>query len=218
MDQIKRGERLSPPNRSSGYTQEALVSGHKIILRTQEYDDRSLAGIAIDMSKEGSGFRAVLRGIAESVTIGLQHGVPLEAYVEAFTFTKFEPAGFVEGNDAVKNTTSILDYVFRELAITYLDRTDLAHVSPQGVPFDDLEDVSESIFASKGYYRGRLPTTSLQVVSNQPLVEASSEISEEAKAKMQGYEAKVCSECGHRTLVRSGRELKCNSCGGIFKK
>jgi ribonucleoside-diphosphate reductase alpha chain len=217
MEQIKRGERLPPPNRSSGYTQEAVVGDHKVILRTQEYEDRTLAGISIEMQKEGAGFRAVLNGIAQSVTIGLQHGVPLETYVESFTFTRFEPAGRVEGNDVVLNATSILDYIFRELAITYLERTDLAHIAPRGVSFSDIEDISEGVVASKGYYRGRLPTSILHPVTVKSLGKDNLEISEEDKARMQGYEAEACSECGKRTLVRNGKILKCNTCGGVFE-
>ncbi|MFN7595969.1 MAG: vitamin B12-dependent ribonucleotide reductase, partial [Cereibacter sp.] len=92
----------------------------------------------IDMHKEGAGFRAMMNNFAIAVSVGLQYGVPLEEFVEAFTFTRFEPAGMVQGNDSIKNATSILDYIFRELAVSYLDRTDLAHVKPQGASFDDL--------------------------------------------------------------------------------
>jgi ribonucleoside-diphosphate reductase alpha chain len=98
------------------------------ILRTGEYDDGRLGEIFIDMHKEGAAFRALMNNFAIAVSLGLQYGVPLEEYVDAFTFTKFEPAGMVQGNDAIKNATSILDYIFRELAVSYLGRHDLAHV------------------------------------------------------------------------------------------
>jgi ribonucleoside-diphosphate reductase alpha chain len=90
------------------------------------------------MHKEGAGFRAMMNNFAIAVSVGLQYGVPLEEFVDAFTFTRFEPAGMVQGNDSIKNATSILDYIFRELAVSYLDRTDLAHVKPSGTAFDDL--------------------------------------------------------------------------------
>jgi len=121
-------ERDKLPNRRKGYTQKAVVGGHKVYLRTGEFDDGRLGEIFIDMHKEGAAFRAMMNNFAISISIGLQYGVPLEEYVEAFTFTKFEPAGMVQGNDAIKNATSILDYVFRELAVSYLERNDLAHV------------------------------------------------------------------------------------------
>ncbi|MCL4187224.1 MAG: vitamin B12-dependent ribonucleotide reductase [Rhodobacteraceae bacterium] len=131
-----RRERL--PDRRKGYTQKAIVGGHKVYLRTGEYGDGRLGEIFIDMHKEGAGFRAMMNNFAIAVSMGLQYGVPLEEFVDAFTFTRFEPSGLVQGNEAIKNATSILDYIFRELAISYLDRTDLAHVQPQGARFDEL--------------------------------------------------------------------------------
>ncbi|MCO5132786.1 MAG: vitamin B12-dependent ribonucleotide reductase [Phyllobacteriaceae bacterium] len=121
-------EREKMPDRRKGYTQKANVGGHKVYLRTGEYNDGRLGEIFIDMHKEGAAFRAMMNNFAIAVSLGLQYGVPLEEYVEAFIFTKFEPAGMVIGNDAIKNATSILDYVFRELAVSYLGRNDLSHV------------------------------------------------------------------------------------------
>ena len=118
------------PDRRKGYTQKAVVGGHKVYLRTGEYDDGRLGEIFIDMHKEGAAFRAMMNNFAIAISLGLQYGVPLEEYVEAFTFTRFEPAGFVQGNERIKSATSILDYVFRELAVSYLGRNDLAHVDP----------------------------------------------------------------------------------------
>ena len=109
-------EREKLPDRRKGYTQKAIVGGHKVYLRTGEYDDGRLGEIFIDMHKEGAAFRAMMNNFAIAISLGLQYGVPLEEYVEAFTFTRFEPAGIVQGNDAIKNATSILDYIFRELA------------------------------------------------------------------------------------------------------
>jgi ribonucleoside-diphosphate reductase alpha chain len=127
---IVRAERERLPNRRRGYTQKATVGGHKVYLRTGEYDDGRLAEVFIDMHKEGSAFRSLMNNFAIAISLGLQYGVPLEEYVEAFTFTRFEPSGIVEGNDTIKMATSIIDYIFRELAISYLGRNDLAHVEP----------------------------------------------------------------------------------------
>ena len=135
--EIVRG-RDKLPGRRKGYTQKAVVGGHKVYLRTGEYDDGKLGEIFIDMHKEGAALRAMMNNFAISVSVGLQYGVPLEEYVDAFTFTKFEPAGMVQGNESIKNATSILDYVFRELAVSYLGRNDLAHVEASEMGFDAL--------------------------------------------------------------------------------
>ncbi len=126
-------EREKMPDRRKGYTQKAVVGGHKVYVRTGEYDDGRLGEIFIDMHKEGAALRSIMNNFAIAVSLGLQYGVPLEEYVDAFTFTRFEPNGIVQGNEAIKNATSILDYVFRELAVSYLDRFDLAHVNPSRV-------------------------------------------------------------------------------------
>ncbi|TWG94161.1 ribonucleoside-diphosphate reductase class II [Mesorhizobium sp. J18] len=153
-------EREKLPNRRKGYTQKAVVGGHKVYLRTGEFDDGRLGEIFIDMHKEGAAFRAMMNNFAIAISLGLQYGVPLEEYVEAFTFTKFEPAGMVQGNDAIKNATSILDYVFRELAVSYLGRHDLAHVDTSDFSNTSLgRGISEGKATpfSKGLYRGASP-------------------------------------------------------------
>ena len=178
VKEVVKSHREKMPERRKGYTQKAIVGGHKVYLRTGEYGDGSLGEIFIDMHKEGAGFRAMMNNFAIAVSVGLQYGVPLEEFVDAFTFTKFEPAGMVQGNDSIKNATSILDYIFRELAVSYLDRTDLAHVKPEGAAFDDLgrgeeegvSNISEMSdtaanrslevlkqISSTGYLRKRLP-------------------------------------------------------------
>src|SRR5499426_1112605 len=131
-------ERERMPDRRKGYTQKAVVGGHKVYLRTGEYDDGRLGEIFIDMHKEGAALRSLLNNFAIAVSLGLQYGVPLDEYVDAFTFTRFEPSGPVQGNDSIKYATSILDYVFRELAVSYLERFDLAHVEPTEGGFDAL--------------------------------------------------------------------------------
>ncbi|HUL09757.1 MAG TPA: vitamin B12-dependent ribonucleotide reductase, partial [Candidatus Acidoferrum sp.] len=133
-----RAKRERLPNRRKSYIQKAIVGGHKVYLHTGEYEDGTLGEIFIDMHKEGAAFRSLMNNFAIAISIGLQYGVPLEEFVEAFTFTRFEPHGMVEGNDAIKMATSILDYVFRELAISYLGRTDLAHVQPSDVLPDSM--------------------------------------------------------------------------------
>jgi ribonucleoside-diphosphate reductase alpha chain len=137
-------ERL--PQRRKGYTQKAIVGGHKVYLRTGEYEDGRVGEIFVDMHKEGAAFRSLMNNFAIAISIGLQYGVPLEEFVEAYTFTRFEPSGLVEGNDAIKMSTSVLDYIFRELAISYLGRSDLAHVEqadlhPDGVGRGQSEGV-----------------------------------------------------------------------------
>jgi ribonucleoside-diphosphate reductase alpha chain len=178
IKEIQKSHREKMPERRKGYTQKAIVGGHKVYLRTGEYEDGNLGEIFIDMHKEGAGFRAMMNNFAIAVSVGLQYGVPLEEFVDAFTFTKFEPAGMVQGNDSIKNATSILDYIFRELAVSYLDRTDLAHVKPEGAAFDDIgRGVEEGVsnvstpsedaasrslevlkqISSTGYLRKRMP-------------------------------------------------------------
>jgi ribonucleoside-diphosphate reductase alpha chain len=130
LSQDRRGLRAKLPDRRTGYIQKAVVGGHKVYLHTGEYEDGRLGEIFLDMHKEGAAFRSLMNNFAIAVSVGLQYGVPLEEFVEAFTFTRFEPAGLVRGNAKIKNATSILDYIFRELAISYLERNELAHVNP----------------------------------------------------------------------------------------
>ena len=154
-------EREKLPSRRKGYTQKAVVGGHKVYLRTGEYDDGRIGDIFVDMHKEGAALRSLLNNFAIAISLGLQYGVPLEEYVDAFTFTRFEPSGPVQGNDSIKFATSILDYVFRELAVSYLERFDLAHVDPSEVGgYDALgkgveEGKPAPNFISKGLTRSR---------------------------------------------------------------
>ena len=167
---LMRMERVNLPNRRKGYTQKARVGGHKVYLRTGEYEDGRLGEIFIDMHKEGAAFRSLMNNFAIAISIALQYGVPLEEFVDAFTFTRFEPAGPVEGNDTIRMATSILDYIFRELGVSYLGRYDLAHhtaqeISPdtvgkgesEGGPFRAGDDPLPVVrrLASKGYVRSR---------------------------------------------------------------
>ena len=158
-----RADRERLPDRRKGYTQKAVVGGHKVYLRTGEYADGRLGEIFIDMHKEGAAFRSLMNNFAIAVSVGLQYGVPLEEFVDAFTFTRFEPAGPVRGNEAIKNATSILDYLFRELAVSYLGRYELAHVDPSEIGSTTLGsgDAGEGkrsteALVSPGFTRGRL--------------------------------------------------------------
>ncbi|MCW5685108.1 MAG: vitamin B12-dependent ribonucleotide reductase [Pseudolabrys sp.] len=161
-------EREKLPSRRKGYTQKAVVGGHKVYLRTGEYDDGRLGEIFIDMHKEGAALRSFINNFAIAVSLGLQYGVPLDEYVDAFTFTRFEPSGPVQGNDTIKFATSILDYVFRELAVSYLERFDLGHVDPSEGNFDALGKGEQegrapaaTKFVSKGLTRSRTDKLSL---------------------------------------------------------
>ena len=140
IERVVERERQRLPDRRKGYTQKALVGGHKVYLRTGEFEDGHIGEIFIDMHKEGAAFRSLMNNFAIAISIGLQYGVPLEEYVDAFTFTRFDPAGVVEGNSSIKMATSILDYIFRELAISYLGRHDLAHAEPHDVLPDAMGD------------------------------------------------------------------------------
>jgi ribonucleoside-diphosphate reductase alpha chain len=191
------------------------------------------------MHKEGASFRALMNNFAIAVSVGLQYGVPLEEFVDAFTFTKFEPAGMVQGNDSIKQATSILDYIFRELAVSYLDRTDLAHVMPKGDLFESALAADEGNSAirdmlSPGFVRKRLPVgmslSMMAAVEAAPMLVAEAiaapvatavataapmtALDNRTKAKIQGYEGEACGECGNYTLVRNGTCMKCNTCGG----
>jgi len=167
VERVRAQEREKLPNRRKSYTQKATVGGHKVYLHTGEYEDGRLGEIFIDMHKEGAAFRSLMNNFAIAISLGLQYGVPLEEFVEAFTFTRFEPAGLVTGNETIKNATSVLDYIFRELAVSYLGRHDLAHVDPREIvggtglgssdeDTDDELDLEEPArkFVSHGLIRG----------------------------------------------------------------
>ncbi|MGI9312104.1 MAG: vitamin B12-dependent ribonucleotide reductase, partial [Alphaproteobacteria bacterium] len=184
-------EREKLPHRRKGYTQKAVVGGHKVYLRTGEYDDGRIGEIFIDMHKEGAAFRSLMNNFAIAISLGLQYGVPLDEFVDSFTFTRFEPAGLVQGNDTIKNATSVLDYIFRELAISYLERNDLAHVDPNtispdtiGNPEHDHQPAPANKYISTGYGRSKndnlfmLPSADLQLTgTNDILTPTSSSVS-----------------------------------------
>ncbi|MDO8901311.1 MAG: ribonucleotide reductase [Phenylobacterium sp.] len=204
------------PDRRKGYIQKASVGGHKVYLHTGEYDEGELGEIFIDMHKEGAAFRSLMNNFAIAVSIGLQYGVPLDEFVEAFVFTRFEPAGPVTGNDSVRSATSILDYVFRELGVSYLGRDDLANADPDELNADGLgrgkadepglaagEPQPASRYISKGFSRGAAPDN-LVVLS----------LADHRAARTPSAQtADVCPACGDIAAVRKGASLICETCG-----
>lgn len=199
-----RGMKRPLPNKRKGYTQKATIGGHKIYIRTGEYQDGSLGEIFLDMHKEGAAFRSLMNCFAIAISLGLQYGVPLEEFVESYTFMRFEPNGPVSGHDQIKMATSLLDYILRDLAINYLDRHDLGQVR---IPQEDLRGDSVQPYTNvQGAGQGiHLPAA--QQLSNYT---ASQEFS---AARLKGYEGDPCPECNQFTMVRNGVCLKCISCG-----
>jgi len=193
-------KRKKLPNRRLGYTQKANVGGHNIYIRTGEYQDGQLGEIFIDMHKEGAAFRSLMHNFAMAISIALQYGVPLEEFVEAFVFTRFDPSGPVKSNPHIKMATSILDYIFRELGISYLNRYDLAHVQIKDLTQDAL---AEPIAAQ----------TKVQAVVGSDTVVDMEASAQAKKAKILGYVGDSCTECGNFTMVRNGTCLKCVTCG-----
>ncbi len=230
-------ERRRLPDRRAGYTQKARIGNHKIYLRTGEYADGTLGEIFVDMHKEGAAFRSMTNCFAIAVSLGLQHGVPLEEFVDAFTFTRFEPNGVVQGNPHIKMATSIIDYIFRELAITYLGRHDLAHVDPEDLRGDAVRriDGDEPAFEKEEVVEERLaepqpqakPFAPPRSEHLNPLKEngnghpnghgkasGATALQEKVRlARLKGYEGDPCPECGQLTMVRSGACMKCDTCG-----
>ena len=211
VDRARARRRL--PDRRKGYIQKASVGGHKVYLHTGEYDDGELGEVFIDMHKEGAAFRSVMNNFAIAISIGLQYGVPLEEFVEAFVFTRFEPAGAVTGNDTVRSATSILDYIFRELGVSYLDRQDLASGEDAGLDVEGLgrgaaegqgppAPVPAAHFISKGFSRGAAPDNLLFLPS-----------ARSAGASRSGGDRDICPACGEVALSYRGARRICQSCG-----
>jgi ribonucleoside-diphosphate reductase alpha chain len=202
------------PDRRKGYIQKAAVGGHKVYIHTGEYDDGELGEIFIDMHKEGAAFRSLMNNFAIAISIGLQYGVPLDEFVDAFVFTRFEPAGRVTGNDSIRSATSILDYIFRELGVSYLDRHELANADPEGLNADGLgEGASEDAaavpaarFISKGFARGAAPDNLVVLPFGQKREPA-------PLPPPQPTEATACPACGDFTLQQRGAGWICDTCG-----
>jgi len=211
---VARRQRL--PFRRGGYTQKVKIGGQSVYLRTGEYENRQLGEIFIDMHREGAAFRSLMNCFAIAISLGLQHGVPLEEFVDAFVFTKFEPSGMVNGSPHVKMTTSIIDYIFRELAVTYLGRDDLAHVAPEDILLRKMKPSDDNVHTEQlkiELKKKENPITeSVNTVGSQA-VKMSSSDSDYDRAKQLGYTGDSCPECGSMTMIRNGTCLKCMTCG-----
>lgn len=198
------------PDRRKGYIQKAAVGGHKVYIHTGEYEDGELGEIFIDMHKEGAAFRSLMNNFAIAISIGLQYGVPLDEFVDAFVFTRFEPAGRVTGNDSIRSATSILDYIFRELGVSYLDRHELANAEPEPSA-DGLDEKPEgeavpaARFISKGFARGSAP-------DNLVVLPFGKKSEPEARAAA-NTEAVACPACGDFSLQQRGPGWVCDTCG-----
>ncbi|MEW5884263.1 MAG: vitamin B12-dependent ribonucleotide reductase [Armatimonadota bacterium] len=218
------------PSRRRGYTQKARVGGHKVYLRTGEYEDGSLGEIFVDMHREGAAFRSLMNCFAIAISLGLQYGVPLEEFVDAFVFTRFEPNGIVKGNDKIKMATSVIDYIFRELAVTYLGRTDFVQVTSEdlrsdtigGPEFTEEEVMDENVtdIPVPGQTRedhtsaGYLGATQAPPQPTRETVNVGADAVHSVQtARLLGFEGDPCPDCGQFTLVRNGTCLKCTSCG-----
>ncbi|WP_295242252.1 TSCPD domain-containing protein [uncultured Brevundimonas sp.] len=201
------------PDRRKGYIQKAAVGGHKVYIHTGEYEDGELGEIFIDMHKEGAAFRSLMNNFAIAISIGLQYGVPLDEFVDAFVFTRFEPAGRVTGNDSIKSATSILDYIFRELGVSYLERAELANAGTDDLNADGLGDgkpdanaaVPAARFISKGFARGSAP-------DNLVVLPFGKKGEPEARAAANS-EAVACPACGDFSLQQRGAAWVCDTCG-----
>ncbi|MBS1785040.1 MAG: adenosylcobalamin-dependent ribonucleoside-diphosphate reductase [Acidobacteria bacterium] len=230
--QLVRTYRRRLPNRRGGYTQSATVGGTKMYLRTGEYEDGSLGEIFIDIHKEGAAFRSLLNCFAIAVSMGLQYGVPLEEFCEAFLFTRFEPNGMVMGSDTIKLSTSLIDFIFRELSISYLGRYDLAHVdadqlmkSPVSKPESHAPFAAHTVEALQGtplpFGDESASGTAPKAAEAVPVLVSAgaaegprqTKMSAIVAAKEKGYTGDPCPECGHLTLVRNGACMKCQTCG-----
>ncbi len=204
---LTRGQRRHLPQRRYGVTQKAYVGGHKIYLRTGEYQDGALGEVFIDMHREGAGYRSLMSCFAMAVSLGLQYGVPLDEFVDAFVYTKFEPNGIVTGHDHIKMSTSIVDYIFRELAWQYLDRFDLVQVPPQ-------DSLKPDYVAEKNSYK---EAPLLALIEKKIHADGQVSITKrhllKQEAKIQGYEGEACNNCGAYKMRRNGSCLKCDDCG-----
>jgi ribonucleoside-diphosphate reductase alpha chain len=208
---VRKRERL--PDKRVGYTQKSIVAGHKVYLRTGQYPDGRLGEIFIDMHKEGAAFRSMMNAYAIAVSIGLQYGVPVEEYVDAFTFFKFEPAGFVQSHERIKSASSIIDFVWRDIGINYIGRDDLAHVTP-----DESENTSVGVAQAPVVNVNSQITVNVADASDAALEKIVSQVKaalpdQRSVAKQSGYTGDQCSGCGNFMMVRNGTCLKCEACG-----
>ncbi|MEZ4740991.1 MAG: adenosylcobalamin-dependent ribonucleoside-diphosphate reductase [Bdellovibrionota bacterium] len=203
-------KRRKLPHRRGGYTQKVKIGGHSVYLRTGEYADGKLGEIFLDLNKEGTLLRSMMNSFAIAVSLGLQYGVPLEEFVDVFTFSKFEPNGLVQGHDYIKRSTSILDFLFRDLGINYAERHDLAHVKPDTLSDEDEANSLQTETKATHFVHvdGSVIEESIELSSKDKLAQA-----ERSRSLIKGYSGDPCTECGALTLVRNGACMKCDSCG-----
>ena len=210
-------ERKKLPAKRTGFTQKARVGGQTIFVRTGEYDDGTLGEIFVDIHKEGASFRSLMNCFAIAISVGLQYGVPLEKYVEKFTFTRFDPSGIVENHPNIKSSTSILDYIFRLLGLEYLGRTDLAQRPPQLQETEYGKNKSGRKHSLSPTQNGEEAPTQVSSPTPatagdvQPEAGASEDASQQHLSQMMG-DAPPCDVCGHIT-VRNGTCYRCLNCG-----
>jgi len=206
--------RRSLPDKKRATSTKARIGGHSVRLITGEYPDGKLGEIILVTSKEGAAWRAMLNQFAIAVSIGLQHGVPLEAFVKVFTFQKFEPSGMVEGGSGrVKMASSLVDWIFRELAIEYAGREDLAHVAVEDLnqfSISKPEITENGVMRTEGEKREVQMTLDATVA---PLQERDADARLRQAARERGFTGDICDDCGSSQMVRNGTCLKCNSCG-----
>jgi len=213
-------KRQRMPNRRTGFTQKVKIGGQSVYLRTGEYENGQIGEIFIDMHREGAAFRSLTNCFAIAISLGLQHGVPLEEFVDAFTFTKFEPSGIVSGSPHVKMTTSVIDFIFRELAVTYLGREDLAHVNAEDILARKMrpsEEEKQTDSSAGSQVQGKTepqpePVSDKGIPTAEQAQKGSFE-SDYDRAKERGYTGDSCPECGSMTMVRNGTCQKCITCG-----
>jgi len=198
----QRAVKEKMPSKRLGWTQEAVVGGHKIFVRTGEYNDGRLGEVFIDMYKDGAAYRSLINCFAIAISKGLQYGVPLEEYVETFTFTRFEPAGPVQGHDNIKMSTSILDYIFRLLGYEYLKRDDLVQVKPERATATVQAQLPLLVEA---------PTVKTQ--ESRQVDMSVSEPDSRSMAKAQGFTGDTCTNCGSMKMKRNGSCMLCIECG-----
>ena len=217
IDKSNSAYRRKLPHRRKGYTQKASINKHKVYLRTGEYMDGSIGEIFIDMHKEGAAFRSLMNNFAIAVSIALQYGVPLEEFVEAFTYTRFEPSGQVYGNTEIKFSTSVLDYIFKELAISYLGRDDFSNhdqnQTTELLPDENIKSKKKDAeivlkeFTSKGYIRKKVFDNNLTLITNE---------NEKSRAKKiqnhYTFEGDPCDKCGNFTMYKESKKYKCLTC------
>ena len=215
-----RSERRMLPKRRKGYIREAYVGAHKVFLRTGEYEDGSLGEIFIDMYKEGASFKGLLNCFAVLASKALQYGMPLEELVDSFTFTRFEPAGMVQGHNVIKNATSILDYVFRSIGYDYLGRKDFIHVKAVDEISSEDAEQGEKDGDANGHAASESAVSDLSIASLQSegAAKAEKEVSGNVEtqiiqAKVQGYSGEQCENCGSMRVRQNGTCKVCEDCG-----